>query len=74
MPKRKRDDDDDDDEWCPPANAKPKPKNFALLEARKRKFKTKKKIVIKCDLCSRKFSEKQQLYNHRLTHGRYCRY
>ena len=70
MPKRKREEEEEDAEWRPPPASKPKPKNFALLEARKKKFKRMKKIVIRCDVCSRLFPDKKQMYNHKSTHGR----
>ena len=61
--------DESDDEWLPLPHEKPKPKNFALLQARKKKFKRKAKIVIKCDVCNRKFTTKKQMNEHKETHG-----
>ena len=63
-----------DAEWLPSSSAKPKPKNFSLLEARKKKFKSKKKIVVKCNVCTTKFINVKQMLNHKLTHGSYWLY
>ena len=58
-----------DDEWLPLPHEKPKPKNFALMQARKKKFARKQKIVIRCDICKRKFTTKKQMFHHKETHG-----
>ena len=68
MPKHKP----DDDEWLPLPHEKPKPKNFALLQARKKKFKRKARVVVKCDICGRNLTSKDQMYQHRRTHGIAC--
>ena len=46
-----------------PAEEKPKPKNWFLLEAKKRKRKTK--TFYQCDLCPKRFVDKQQHKNHK---------
>ena len=62
--------DDDDDDWKPPRAPVAKPKNFALLEARKKKRYGSKNFTIRCQTCKKKFADGVQLKNHVKTHGR----
>ena len=62
--------DNSDPEWVPPAMVKSKPKNFAMLEAKRKKAKKKRKSEYRCDVCQKKFVDGPQLQNHKRQHGR----
>ena len=62
-------DNSSDDEWMPPRKEKPKPKNHALLAAKAKMAHNKGKIVIRCDKCGKKYTDKQQLKDHKKSHG-----
>ena len=60
-----------DDEWIPPKTAKPKPSNFALLKAKKKKGRSKTSVEFRCTDCAKRFPSKDQLKNHRKSiHGK----
>jgi predicted nucleic acid binding AN1-type Zn finger protein len=63
-------DESSDGEWLPPKTSKPKPKNFALLQARAKKNRSKTKVIFQCQHCPKYFQEKYQLKNHKRVHGR----
>ena len=64
--------DDADDEWVPPPTAKKKPKNFAMLEGKRKKAK-KGKREYRCDMCPKRFVDAKQFSNHKQVHGRLLR-
>ena len=55
----------DDEEWVPPKLPKPKPKNFALLEAKKKKTKNKTSQAYFCDKCGKKLVSREQMKDHK---------
>jgi hypothetical protein len=67
-----KEDEAEDETWEPPKLPKPKPKNFALLQAKKKKWEKKgkaTKTVLRCQFCSVTCYDQQQLKDHERSHG-----